>query len=192
MNSETLTLTSYPNRLNLKRETNLAGRRENLSPTREKKDRRTGAAARRARQRGHRGQAARRRRAHPLGSAHAGEGAGGGAMDARLAPPLALVWLGSARLRRESKVERRERSRDFEWSRVSSQRTRPRFCSREIDVQPSISIGRLRLHGPAIGPRGRARPCSFGSPGPGCGLGATVLASKQRGRAVLAAGPKEQ
>ena len=89
---------------------NLAGRRENLSPTREKKDRRTGAAARRARQRGHRGQAARRRRAHPLGSAHAGEGAGGGAMDARLAPPLALVWLGSdAAEKREQGRERRER-----------------------------------------------------------------------------------
>ena len=110
----------------------------------------------RARQRGHRGQAARRRHAHPLGSAHAGEGAGGGAMDARLAPPLALVWLGSARLRRESKVERRERSRDFEWSRVSSQRTRPRFCSREIDAQPSISIGRPRWNGPAMRPK-RAR-----------------------------------
>ena len=39
-------------------------------------------AARRARPRGHRGQAARRRRAHPLGSTHAGEGAGGGAMVA--------------------------------------------------------------------------------------------------------------
>ena len=44
------------------------------------------------------------------GSAHAGEGAGGGAMDARLAPPLALVWLGSdAAEKREQGRERRER-----------------------------------------------------------------------------------
>ena len=63
-----------------------------------------------ARPKGDRGQAARRRRAHPLGSAHAGEGAGGGAMDARLAPPLALVWLGSdAAEKREQGRERRER-----------------------------------------------------------------------------------
>ena len=122
-------------------------------------------------------------------------------MDARLAPPLALVWLGSARLRRESKVERgesgaererRERSRDFEWSRVSSQRTRPRFCSREIDAQPSISIERLRSSGPAIGPGGRARPRSFGGLGLGCGLGAPLCVSREMGRAVLPAGRNAQ
>ena len=58
---------------------------------------RAGVAARRARPRGRRGQAARRRRTHPLGSAHAGEGAGDGAMAARslaasARSPLASLW----------------------------------------------------------------------------------------------------
>ena len=54
-----------------------------------------GAAARRARPRGHRGQAARQRRTHPLGSAHAGEGAGDGAMATRSTASLArcVAWL---------------------------------------------------------------------------------------------------
>jgi len=60
---------------------NLAGRRENPSPAREKKTE-PGSLLAGLNPRGHRGQATRRRRAHPLGSAHAGEGAGGGAMVA--------------------------------------------------------------------------------------------------------------
>ena len=43
------------------------------------KERPAGAPLAEIRPQGHRGQAARRRRAHPLGSAHAGEGAGDGA-----------------------------------------------------------------------------------------------------------------
>ena len=57
---------------------------------------RAGLAARRARPRGHRGQAARRRRAHTLGSAHADEGAGGGAMVA-FARSRSLVVLAALR-----------------------------------------------------------------------------------------------
>ena len=44
---------------------------------------RAGVAARRARPRGRHGQATRRRHAHPLGSAHADEGADDGAMATR-------------------------------------------------------------------------------------------------------------
>ena len=87
---------------------------------------------------------------------------------------------------REKRValrDKEERSRKCEWSRVSDRGTRPRFCSREINAQPSISIRRPRLHGLVIGPRGRAWPRSFSSPGLGCGLGATVLASTELGRA---------
>ena len=55
---------------------------------------------------GRRGQAARRRRAHPLGSAHAGEGADGGAMDARslaafARSPTLLAAIGNAAAERE-------------------------------------------------------------------------------------------
>ena len=48
-----------------------------------------------ARPRGHRGQAARRRHAHPLGNAHASERAGDGAV---LTAPLPSFTLGYARL----------------------------------------------------------------------------------------------
>jgi len=63
-------------------------------PVWEKKGR-TGAAARRARQRGHRGQAARRWRAHPLGSMRAGEGAGDSAKARSTARSLVVgrSWL---------------------------------------------------------------------------------------------------
>ena len=59
-----------------------------------------------ARPKGDRGQAARRRRAHPLGSAHAGEGADGGAMDARslaafARSPTLLAAIGNAAAERE-------------------------------------------------------------------------------------------
>ena len=74
---------------------NLAGRRENPSPAREKKTE-PGSLLVGLGQRGHRGQAARRRRAHPLGSAHAGEGAGGGAMVA-FARSQSLVVLATLR-----------------------------------------------------------------------------------------------
>ena len=52
---------------------------------------RAGELALRARPRGRRGQAARRQHAHPLGSAHAGEGAGDGAMAARSTVLLAQL-----------------------------------------------------------------------------------------------------
>ena len=73
-----------------------------------------------ARPRGHRGQAARRRRAHPLGSAHAGEGASGGAMATPPFVALASLALGRccAVLRRdevergESGEEERERAKE--------------------------------------------------------------------------------
>ena len=89
------------------KETYLFVRQDGPSPAREKKSLRRpfagvgeegpsrGAAAHQARPRGRRGQAARRRRAHPLGSTRAGEGAGDGAM---VAPPSSLalgvsLWL---------------------------------------------------------------------------------------------------
>ena len=65
---------------------------------------RAGLAARRARPRGHRGQAARRRRGHPLGNAHAGEGAGDGTV-AHCSTVFARSRLRSARccVRREER-----------------------------------------------------------------------------------------
>ena len=60
------------------KETYLAVRRADPSPAREKKTE-PGVAARRTRPRGRRGQAARRRRAHPLGSVRVGEGGSDGA-----------------------------------------------------------------------------------------------------------------
>jgi hypothetical protein len=103
MNSETLTLTSYPNRLNPKRETrfkkekgkgeetNLAARR--MSLRRRGRRRPSREVFRRARPRGRRGQAARRRRAHPLGNAPAGEGGGdgAGALCSTISPARRLV-----------------------------------------------------------------------------------------------------
>ena len=63
---------------------------------------------------GRRGQAARRRRAHPLGNAHAGEGAGDGA-GARcsiVSPTRSLGdCCGGTEERRESADRRRERER---------------------------------------------------------------------------------
>jgi len=61
------------------------------------------------RPKGCRGQAARRRRAHPLGSAHAGEGAGDGAMAARSTVVALSGSLGAAVLRREERAAKRER-----------------------------------------------------------------------------------
>ena len=71
-----------------------------------------GARARRARPRERRGQAAQRRRAHPLGSTRAGEGAGDGAMvappHARSPSSLSLRSLSVAVVLRRDEVERGE------------------------------------------------------------------------------------
>ena len=67
------------------------------SPAWEKKCR-AGAVARRAWSRGRRGQATRRRRAHPSGSTRAGEGAGDGAV-ARCSLPLGVLSVAAAALR---------------------------------------------------------------------------------------------
>jgi len=72
----------------------LAVRRGDPLPTREKKTE-PGELSARARPKKRRGQAARRRRAHPLGSAHAGEGGGDGAGARCSLSPSKLV----ARLR---------------------------------------------------------------------------------------------
>ena len=66
---------------------------------------------------GRRGQVARRRCANPLGSTHAGEGAGDGAMA--LPSSLAL-----ARCRRGAEREKREKR---EWARVTGEATQRWF-----------------------------------------------------------------
>ena len=62
---------------------------------------------------GDRGQAARRRHAHPLGSAHAGEGAGDGAIGCSLARCSLSVALASLLCedRRERAAKKREKGK---------------------------------------------------------------------------------
>ena len=66
---------------------------------------------------GRRGQAARRRRAHPLGSAHAGEGAGDGAGTSLHA--LAVVARSVTEERKKSSEAKRERVRMPNGARVA-------------------------------------------------------------------------
>ena len=76
---------------------------------------------------GRHGQAARRRRAHPLGSTHAGEGAGDGAMAASLAASLhrPLFRLLIARLRLRCAEEKRERGDERESTGKNEARVFP-------------------------------------------------------------------
>ena len=68
-----------------------------------------GALTRRARPRKRRGQAARWRRAHPLGSTRAGEGAGDGAMVAPSPCSLSVRRSVLAALRRKNEAKREKR-----------------------------------------------------------------------------------
>ena len=77
-------------------------RRVDPAPTREKKDE-PGELFRPGLAKGRHGQAARRRRAHPLGSTHADEGAGDGTMAPRSTASLARC---AARLREKGRGER--------------------------------------------------------------------------------------
>ena len=86
------------------------------------------------RPKGRRGQATRRRRAHPLGSAHTGEEAGDGAV----APLLRLLltrWLAPAALRRESDDEREGEGENE--AKVPKKPAAAGFCSRAKDGRPS-------------------------------------------------------
>ena len=103
---------------------------------------------------GRRGQAARRRRAHPLGSAHAGEGAGDGAGARCSHSPLESLGAAFAALRKES-------GEDREWrrpngARVQGRRSGRRFCSCDARGWPSDRRERLRSNGPTRGLGGRA------------------------------------
>ena len=144
------------------------------------------AAARWARPRGRRGQAARRRRAHPLGSAHAGEGAGGGAMAAPPFVALASLALGRccAAQRRdevergESGEEERESKRQNELGfRDSQPRRRLLYrpilpLGRRMQTDGADSLGRLSAQAgararPNSRPRPRLRPGRGGARGKG-------------------------
>ena len=126
------------------------------SSAREEKKGSSRGAARRARPRRRRGQAARRWRAHPLGSAHAGEGAGDGAMAARSTASLARLLL--ATLRREAKREKGQEEND---ARVSAEVLRSPFLSVETHAWPSDLHQRCRGDGTEAGPGRRERASRF-------------------------------
>ena len=139
---------------------------------------RAGLAARRARPRGHRGQAARRRCAHPLGSAHTGEGG-------RRQCHGRLRSLSVARCARCAEVERGESGEEERGSSRKNElgfRSQARgvgFYMSEMRARPSDVNGWPRLNGPSRGPGGRAGARDFAGLGPGCGLGAACARERK-------------
>ena len=146
---------------------------------------------RRARPKGGHGQAARRRRADPLGSAHAGEGAGGGAMDARslAARSVALASLLCEVERGESGEEERESKQQNELGfRDSQPRRRLLYrpisqLGRRMQTDGADSPGRLSAQAGA-----RARPNSWPRPRLRPGRGGE-RGKRPRGRGPWAALP---
>ena len=140
---------------------------------------RAGARARRARPRKRRGHAARRRRAHPLGSTRASEGAGDGAKD-RHGRPVCFSSLAAARwrlspLRLRREKQRGEREGKSRMARVFQGAGRSElFDPRETAARPSDRDGRSRLDRPTRRPRRARARAALCRPRPrlrpGCGL----------------------
>ena len=122
----------------------------------------SGAAPRWARPRGHRGQAARRRRAHPLGSTRAGEGASDGAMAARSAV-LARGCSVAAVIAAAEKRERAKREKGQEPNELGFQAPARRrgFYPSDGNGRPSDHTDGADSPGRPFSPGGCARQAEF-------------------------------
>ena len=157
------------------------GSRTGLSPAREKKTEpglllaglgKGGTAAR----------LARRRRAHPLGSTRAGEGAGDGALPRSTVRSLADSLSSLTRL---CSAEKRERRRERERRRKNELgfwRARPRGVLFALSARATVDLHRTaQIHRAGLQPRRVRAPGRIPGPGPGCGLGAGERAGRACG-----------